>query len=111
VFRNVFHAVPDDKVRNWNDYKEFYEYYFVPTKAKAKEGESQKEEAGGTPGVTRYQWGHVVKDEFPGGVAQVKEELSKVKGTLVEMPLMFLIEEDIAQEGIGLNSLTEEIYT
>jgi phospholipase D1/2 len=27
------------------------------------------------------------------------------------MPLLFLKEEDIAQEGVGLNALTEEIYT
>jgi phospholipase D1/2 len=37
--------------------------------------------------------------------------LSTIKGTLVEMPLLFLKEEDIAQEGVGLNALTEEIYT
>jgi phospholipase D1/2 len=56
----------------------------------------------------------VVRDDFPAGppgVQAVKELLSKVKGTLVEMPLMFLIEEDIAKEGISLNILTESIYT
>lgn len=106
VFRKVFHAVPDDTVRNWNDYKEFYEYYFrgdVPTNDKKVE---QK--------PARYMWGHVVRDDFsPGeaGVREVKELLSRVKGTLVEMPLMFLIEEDIAKEGPALNALTEEVYT
>lgn len=115
IFRKVFHAVPDDTVRNWNDYKEFYEYYF--------EKRDPKEDAkGGPKGVAknaeqkpaRYMWGHVVKDEFSPGAAgarEVKDWLSRVKGTLVEMPLMFLIDEDIAQEGASLNALTEEVYT
>ena len=34
-----------------------------------------------------------------------------MKGTLVEMPLLFLIKEDIAKEGVGLNAFTEEVYT
>jgi phospholipase D1/2 len=107
VFRKVFHAVPDDTVRNWNEYKEFYEYYFhkVDVKADAKKTDQQP---------ARYMWGHVVRDEFgPGaaGVKEVKEWLSRVKGTLVEMPLQFLIDEDIAKEGASLNALTEEVYT
>ena len=58
--------------------------------------------------------GHVVKHEFPAGpegLRQVKEHLSQVRGTLVEMPLMFLIEEDVAKEGFALDELTEPIYT
>lgn len=103
VFRKVFHAVPDDTVRNWATYKEFYEYYFHQTD---KEGEAKR--------PARFQWGHVVRDDFaPGaeGARQVKELLSQVKGTLVEMPLMFLIEEDVAKTGLTLNDLTEPIYT
>lgn len=30
---------------------------------------------------------------------------------LVEMPIWFLNDEDIAQEGLGLNSMTEIVYT
>ncbi|KAL1961112.1 hypothetical protein VTO42DRAFT_3057 [Malbranchea cinnamomea] len=107
VYRKVFHVVPDDNVRTWADYKEFYEYYF----RESKSGSDQKKDKDKKTTPARYQWGHVVAEDFPGGVAQVKEELAKIKGTLVEMPLMFLIEEDIAKEGLGLNSLTEEIYT
>ncbi|WEW61226.1 phospholipase D [Emydomyces testavorans] len=120
VYRKVFHAVPDDSVRNWNDYKEFYEYYFRKEEVdKQKQGQPPAPVAQ-TPGpgeglnpapATKYECGHVIRDEFPEGVRAVKEELRKVKGTLVEMPLMFLIEEDIAKEGVGLNKLTEEIYT
>ncbi|KAL1965759.1 hypothetical protein VTN77DRAFT_5259 [Rasamsonia byssochlamydoides] len=108
VFRQVFHAVPDDNVRNWTAYKEFYEYYF----RNADKAADRKEQGQNRP--AKYEWGHVVRDDFPPGpegVRQVKELLSKVKGTLVEMPLMFLIEEDIAKEGLTLNSFTEEIYT
>ncbi|KAJ5405099.1 hypothetical protein N7465_006383 [Penicillium sp. CMV-2018d] len=108
VFRKVFHAVPDDSVRNWAEYKEFYEYYFHKTEGRAGEGME------GSARPARFQWGHVVSDDFaPGaeGAKQVKELLSQVKGTLVEMPLMFLIEEDIAKEGLTLNDLTEPLYT
>lgn len=103
VFRKVFHAVPDDTVRNWATYKEFYEYYFHKTE---REGQGER--------PAMFQWGHVVRDDFaPGaeGARQVKELLSQVKGTLVEMPLMFLIEEDVAKTGLTLNELTEPIYT
>lgn len=106
IFRRVFHAVPDDSVRDWASYKEFFGYYFHNA------GKRAYEESGDEP--TRYKWGHVVRDEFPAGpdgVRQVKKLLSQVQGTLVEMPLMFLIEEDIAEEGVMLNELTEPIYT
>ncbi|KAI2423890.1 hypothetical protein LOZ30_005859 [Ophidiomyces ophidiicola] len=122
VYRKVFHAVPDDSVRNWNDYKEFYEYYFRKAAVEQqKQGGSSSSSGGGGGGAdsgqgvvaapSRSACGHVIGDEFAGGAAAVKAELSRVKGTLVEMPLMFLIEEDIAQEGLGLNALTQEVYT
>lgn len=104
VFRKVFHAVPDDSVRNWATYKEFFEYYF--------HAQASDHQGYGRPAFE--QWGHVVRGDFaPGaeGAKEVKELLSQVKGTLVEMPLMFLIEEDIAKEGVTLNELTEPIYT
>ena len=111
IFRKVFHAVPDDTVRNWNDYKEFYEYYFQKEDPK---GDPKGDPKNAEQKAARYQWGHVVRDGFSPGAAgarEVKDWLSRVKGTLVEMPLMFLIEEDIAQEGASLNALTEEVYT
>ena len=55
-----------------------------------------------------------MKEDFaPGdeGLREVKDILSEIKGTIVEMPLLFLIDEDIAKEGLSLNILTEEIYT
>ena len=108
AFRRVFHAIPDDTVKNWKQYDDFYEKYFKPAQAEKekKEGQEQK------PAVWRT--GHVVFEEFSKGekgVQEVKEILSRVKGSLVEMPLLFLKEEDIAKQGLGLNSMTEEVYT
>ena len=108
AFRKIFHPVPDDTVKNWKEYDDFYEKYF-----KLGEAQEEKKEGKDVKPVT-WKIGHVVKREFsPGekGLREVKEVLSRVRGTLVEMPLMFLKEEDIAKEGLGLNAFTEEVYT
>ena len=83
AFRKIFHPVPDDTVKNWKQYDNFYEKYF-------KLGEAQEEKKQGKD-VKPVTWkiGHVVKEEFsPGekGLHEVKEILSRVRGTLVEMP-------------------------
>ncbi|KKK18333.1 hypothetical protein P175DRAFT_0505037 [Aspergillus ochraceoroseus IBT 24754] len=106
VFREVFHSVPDDSVRSWAVYKEFYGYYF---KNADKQAYGEAKDAPPAP----YKYGHVISEKFPGpdGVSRVKELLGQVKGTLVEMPLMFLIEEDVAESGLALNDLTEPLYT
>ena len=83
VFRKAFRAVPDDYVSTWADYKEFYEFFFRPVDSKA-----QAKDSGKLP--PRVEYGHVVREDFPGGVQELKELLSQVKGTLVEMPLCFL---------------------
>lgn len=86
AFRKVFHAVPDDTVKNWKQYDEFYEKHFKPQEAvkENKEGKSNK--------PATYKTGHVVMEKFHGeqGLREVKETLSRVRGTLVEMPLLFL---------------------
>ncbi|KAL9024924.1 MAG: hypothetical protein Q9196_006156 [Gyalolechia fulgens] len=107
AFGKIFHPVPHDDVRTWKDYDDFYEYFFC-------KGETVAEGKEGTKVPAKYEWGHVVAEEFsPGqqGVREVKELLHTIKGTLVEMPLLFLIKEDIAKEGMGLNAFTEEVYT
>ena len=106
AFGKVFHPVPHDDVRTWKDYDAFYEAFFHQPGPAAGAKEAK------TP--PRYKLGHVVADNFspgPQGVVEVKELLSTIKGTLVEMPLLFLIKEDIAKEGVGLNAFTEEVYT
>lgn len=103
-FAKVFHPVPDDGVRTWKQYGEYYERFF----------KEDKEKDGTVKKPSLYKWGHVVAEEFsPGeqGLREVKEWLSRIKGTLVEMPLLFLKDEDIAREGLGLNAFTEEVYT
>ncbi|XP_014560613.1 hypothetical protein COCVIDRAFT_34248 [Bipolaris victoriae FI3] len=103
AFGKVFHPVPSDEVKNWKQYDEYYSRFF---------GQDEKAKENKKPSL--YKWGHVVAENFaPGeqGVREVKEILSTIKGNLVEMPLLFLKEEDIAKEGVGLNALTEELYT
>ncbi|KAK4959164.1 hypothetical protein LTR10_003963 [Elasticomyces elasticus] len=106
AFAKAFHPIPADNVRNWKQYDEFFERFFKPEEA-AKKGADT-----GRPSTWKY--GHVVAEEFsPGeqGLGELKEVLSHIRGSLVEMPLLFLKEEDIAKEGLGLNSLTEVVYT
>ncbi|MCJ1376949.1 hypothetical protein MMC17_000039 [Xylographa soralifera] len=107
AFGRIFHPVPHDSVRTWKQYDSFYEYFFskADQEATGKEGKQ-------TP--AKYRWGHVVADNFsPGqqGLKEMKALLSTIRGNLVEMPLNFLIEEDIARQGLSLNALTEPIYT
>lgn len=109
-FEQVFHPVPTDKVRSWKDYDAYYERFFAEAKdAKAQKGKNPEK-------PSTWKWGHVVAEEFsPGaqGVMEVKEVLSRIRGTLVEMPLLFLKDEDIAKESLfsTLNDFTEEVYT
>ena len=97
VFRKASHAVPDDGVRNWKEYDEFYGRYFVGGKDDEKK----------TP---MYEYGHVVKENF-GDCREVKGLLDTVRGTLVEMPLSFMGGVDFAKEGLTFNAFTDEVYT
>ncbi|KAK1021647.1 hypothetical protein LTS16_026360 [Friedmanniomyces endolithicus] len=110
AFAKAFHPIPSDQARNWQQYDEFYERYFKPEEPTAAE---KKGSAVTRPSTWKY--GHVVAEEFsPGerGLQELKEVLSRIRGSLVEMPLMFLKEEAIlATEGLGLNDLTEVVYT
>ncbi|KAL8669348.1 MAG: hypothetical protein Q9168_006053 [Polycauliona sp. 1 TL-2023] len=104
AFGRAFHPVPHDDVRTWKDYDSFYGSFFK----KSEKGAEDKKASG------KYEWGHVVAENFapgPQGIDELKEVLGSIKGTLVEMPLLFLIKEDIAQEGVSLNAFTEEVYT
>ncbi|CAH0015527.1 unnamed protein product [Clonostachys rhizophaga] len=105
TFSKAFHPVPNDHVRTWEDYKEFFTKHFI-IPGVDKEGEKTNNNEG------KVEYGHIVQEEFPGGVQEVKEWLDQIRGTLVEMPLDFLVDvDDIAKEGLALNSLTEELYT
>lgn len=102
VFNKAFHCVPADSVRNWKDYEEFFGKLFFPPRGKDKDGKDLP---------SKYAYGHVVKEEFPGGVNELKDWLDRVRGTLVEMPLFFMDGVDFAEEGLKLNALTNEVYT
>ncbi len=106
VFERAFHPVPTDRVRNWAQYDDFFERRFVIPGVEYKDDDEEARRG-------RVEYGHVVREEFPGGVRELKDELARVRGTLVEMPLHFLSElgEDLAMEGVGLNFATKEIYT
>ncbi|QYS93461.1 Phospholipase [Trichoderma simmonsii] len=106
VFSRAFHPVPDDRVRTWDDYDEFFSKHFIIPTAKGDD----KKPKDGAEGKVPY--GHVVPEEFPGGVEELKDWLGRIRGNLVNMPLQFLIDvEDIAEEGLTLNGLTDELYT
>ncbi|KAM3506697.1 hypothetical protein MY10362_002225 [Beauveria mimosiformis] len=197
IFRRAFHSVPDDTVRTWRDYDEFFSKYFktpadtekeehtasekddakkddakagVQDQGSTQEGrqDGDKDASNSTdvkfskeenkelqqvdeiardqeeaqvgrdiselsdknkdgnkteqPSKTgneksseqpeKAEYGHVVRKEFPGGAKELREWLGRVRGSLVEMPLNFLIDvDDIAKKGLGLNNLTDEIYT
>ncbi|KAH9891450.1 phospholipase D/nuclease [Xylariomycetidae sp. FL2044] len=103
AFSRVFHPVPNDAVRTWEQYDDFFSRHFVIPGVEYDDDEQKR---------GRVEYGHVVRDEFPGGVAEVKDCLAQIRGTLVEMPLDFLIDvEDMAKEGLSLNAFTDEIYT
>jgi phospholipase D1/2 len=110
VFSRAFHPVPNDHVRSWEDYQNFFARHFIiPGADDGKEcvvSESKQKQEG------KVEYGHIVREEFPGGVAEAKEWLSRIRGTLVDMPLDFLVDvPDIAMDGLTLNFLTDELYT
>lgn len=124
VFSKAFHNVPNDVVRTWDDYDNFFSKYFIIPGSdeekelleKKKEGDEEEEEKSRDVDEeqkpVKVPYGHIVKEEFPGGVQEVKEWLGRVRGTLVEMPLDFLGDvKDIAKSGLELNGFTDEIYT
>lgn len=115
VFSKVFHNVPNDNVRTWEAYDEFFSKHFIipgTDKEEKEDDDEEKNKERGLDVAEKVDYGHVVKEEFPGGVDEVKEQLARVRGTLVEMPLDFLIDvEDLAKKGIAFNAITDDLYT
>lgn len=94
--------MPNDLVTNWEEYGSFFADLFI--KPTGKDSEDKDLPA-------RYTYGHVVKEEFSGGVRELKDLLDGVRGTLVEMPLKFMEKVDFAIEGLSFNAFTNEVYT
>ncbi|KAK6503225.1 hypothetical protein TWF481_008255 [Arthrobotrys musiformis] len=84
IFRELFHCVPDNSVKTFEDYDKF-----LP-----KEG---------------IKAGHLFNPEMP--LKDVKEKLDGIKGHLVRFPTEFLINEEMAERGLDFNEITESIYT
>ncbi|KAK4121674.1 phospholipase D/nuclease [Parathielavia appendiculata] len=84
VFRQLFHADPDDHIKTFDDYNSY-----MPAK--------------GVPA------GHIFDRMIP--AHEVREKLDKVKGHLVWMPLQFLKEANMAEKGLQVNAWTESVYT
>ncbi|KAK0985521.1 hypothetical protein LTR91_005905 [Friedmanniomyces endolithicus] len=85
IFRHLFHADPDDNVKNFEQYD-----HFLGAKGSRK-------------------MGHLFDPYQP--VDHVREELDKVRGHIVWMPLDFLCEVQMAEQGLQVNSFTESVYT
>jgi phospholipase D1/2 len=105
TFDRAFHPVPTNRVRTWKEYDSFFSQYFIIPGKKDQDVKAELKKG-------KVEYGHIVRSEFPGGVQEVKQWLSRIRGTLVEMPLDFLIDAgDIAKEDLTLNSLTYDLYT
>ncbi|KAI8454268.1 hypothetical protein BY996DRAFT_4582083 [Phakopsora pachyrhizi] len=85
-FSKVFRCVPTAGVLNWDDYKRY-----VPSGPDA-------------PKVC-----HVAPSA--GSLSDVKRELNRIKGHLVEMPLDFLEQDEMYKESASVNPATMLIYT
>lgn len=128
-FRTVFRPVPDEAIRNWKQYEEYFGAVFKapkisklqevenlenkitsPQPAAPQVGAPQPSEAGKAPATippapkAEEMWGHVVRRNFSKdpvqAVKEVKQVLAHIRGHLVECPLHFLADEDIAKEGV-----------
>ncbi|KAK3903125.1 hypothetical protein C8A05DRAFT_33162 [Staphylotrichum tortipilum] len=84
VFRQLFHADPDDHVKTFDDFNGF-----LPPK-------------GTKPG-------HIYDRMIPPHV--VRRRLDTVRGHLVWTPMQFLRDASMAEKGLQVNQLTESIYT
>lgn len=86
VFNKVFKCVPAAGILNWHDYAEY-----VPS------------------GPNAPKVGHVAPSA--GNIHEVKRELNRIRGHLVEMPLDFLEQDKMFKEGKAVNLVTMDIYT
>lgn len=88
IFRDLFHADPDDNIKSFEDYTAF-----SPNPKTDKE----------------HMQGHIYNKQLSS--ADIKKELAKIKGHLVWMPLHFLENAEMAEKGLQVNAFTESVYT
>ncbi|RCH99456.1 hypothetical protein CU097_013561 [Rhizopus azygosporus] len=86
AFRNVFHCVPDDTLTNWDEYHAFY------------------------PDPSKINLGHVYDPNM--SVQEIRENLDKIHGHLVEFPTQFLRFEDLQGSSLPIvGTAVQELYT
>lgn len=78
IFRELFHCIPDNEVKTFQEYDDFLPKEKVKT-------------------------GHLYNLDTP--VEEVKKKLDGVRGHLVEFPMCFLEEEKMAERGLELNEV------
>ncbi|KAF2089500.1 putative phospholipase PldA [Saccharata proteae CBS 121410] len=88
IFRDLFHADPDDNIKTFEDYAKF-----LP-QSNSKD---------------QHKQGHLYDPHRD--VREVRATLDKIKGHLVWMPLEFLRDAEMAEKGLQVNAYTESIYT
>ena len=88
VFRDLFHADPDDCIRSFDDYDAF-----TPNPKADKQ----------------HKQGHLYDMNRP--MAEARRELDRIQGHLVWMPLRFLEDAEMAEKRLQVNVYTEYIYT
>ncbi|KAF4587527.1 Phospholipase D [Ophiocordyceps camponoti-floridani] len=84
LFRHLFHADPDDKIKTFED----YDRYLPPKGVKS---------------------GHIYDQFMP--PEEAREKLDQIKGHLVWMPMTFLEDAEMAEWGLQVNAWTESVYT
>ncbi|KAK2748634.1 hypothetical protein FQN55_004187 [Onygenales sp. PD_40] len=84
IYRYLFRAVPDDNVRTFEEFG-----HFAPKE--------------------NVKMGHINDPFLP--IEEVKMKLDAVRGHLVWMPLDFLKDAEMAEQGLSVNQFTESIYT
>ncbi|KAK4054720.1 hypothetical protein OIV83_000644 [Microbotryomycetes sp. JL201] len=83
IFEDVFHCTPTDKVKSWDEY-----HKWVPQQP--------------------VKPGHVASLDRP--VREIKEQLSRIRGHIVPMPLSFLENEKLLALDASVNPATLNIY-
>lgn len=80
IYRQLFHADPDDNIKSFDDYEKF-----APHKS--------------------VKQGHLYDKFVP--VDEVRSKLDQIRGHLVWMPLDFLKDAEMAEKGLQVNQYTE----
>ncbi|ODO00720.1 phospholipase D [Cryptococcus wingfieldii CBS 7118] len=86
IFENIFKPVPDDSIHNWEQYKEYLKPH------------------------TGVSIGHVVNKDL--SLREVKDQLSRIRGHLVDMPINFCQDLEWMTEGdwMTVNPYTKALY-